>query len=276
MPYMVYEERYAVAPFLVWQKMRPEPSYNHALIREHFVGYATEEYQAQQTVGGFARETVKKLKRLARDYTWRFAFLLPLIALPWVWRRGGWNRFPILAVGLFGLAILQETWMWDRYAAPIGGLFFVAVLLGLRQLAAWHPQGRPYGRAVVVLILLACLAHTALWLKVRRWENTRKDWDWQRAQMIRDLKQQGGKHLVIVRYGPKQSVHDDWVHNDADLNGSPVLWARDMGAEKNRRLLEYFKGRKVWLLESELPVADVRDQMKEPPKHKLGKYPDGS
>jgi len=272
-PYMVYEERYAVAPFLVWMKPRPEPTYHHALIREHFVGYAREEYDAQQSLKGFARQSVVKIKRLARDYLGRFYILaIPLLALPWVWRRGGWARFAVGSVLGFGVLTLQETWMWDRYVAPIGGFLFVTILLGLRQFSVWRPGGRPWGRAMVVLVLLGFLGQTALWMKSRRWENHRQDWDYQRQQMIAQLTREGGQHLILVRYGPRQSVHDDWVHNGADIDGAPVVWARDMGAEKNRRLLEYFAGRKVWLLESELPVAQVRDQMKTPPRHELKPY----
>jgi hypothetical protein len=273
LPYMVYEERYAVAPFLVWMKPRPEPPYHHALIREHFVGYARQEYDAQQSLPGFVRQSFVKLKRLTRDYLGRFYVLaIPLLALPWVWRRGGWPRFAIGAVIVFGVLVMQETWMWDRYVAPMGGFFFVLVLLGLRQWAGWRPWGRPLGRAVVVLVLLGCLGQTALWMKSRRWENHRRDWDYQRQEMMARLTRQGGQHLIIVRYGPKQSVHDDWVHNGAEIDSAPVVWARDMGPEKNRRLVEYFAGRTVWLLESELPVAQVRDQMKTPPQHELRPY----
>jgi hypothetical protein len=272
LPYMVYEEQYAVAPFLVWQKPRPESKYHHPLIRNHFVDYALREYRAQQTLTGFAKESFNKVKRLARDYTLKYVLVIPLLALPWIWRQGGWNRFALVAFGLFGLVVIQETWMWDRYVAPIGGLFFVVVMLGLRQMSLWQCCQKPAGRVVLVLVLLACLGQSALWLKRRHWEHARHDWDWQRLQMIQDLKQRGRKHLIIVRYGPKQSVHDDWVHNDAAIDQSPVVWARDMGPEKNRELLDYFKGRQVWLLESELPPAEIRDQMKEPPKHKLIPY----
>jgi hypothetical protein len=76
----------------------------------------------------------------------------------------------------------------------------------------------------------------------------------------------------MVRYGPKQSVHDDWVHNGADLESAPVLWARDMGPQKNRKLFAHYPDRKIWLLESELPVAAVRDQMKTPPQHQIVPY----
>ncbi len=57
-----------------------------------------------------------------------------------------------------------------------------------------------------------------------------------------------GKHLIIVRYGPEHNVNFDWVYNDADIDGSKVVWARDMGAEQNAKLLAYYRDRQVWRL----------------------------
>jgi hypothetical protein len=57
-----------------------------------------------------------------------------------------------------------------------------------------------------------------------------------------------GKDLIIVSYSPQHNEHEEWVYNEADLNDAPIVWARDMGAEKNRRLLEYYAGRKIWRL----------------------------
>ncbi len=38
----------------------------------------------------------------------------------------------------------------------------------------------------------------------------------------------------------------DWVHNGADLAGSPVLWANALGPERDAPLLTAFPGRTVW------------------------------
>ena len=41
----------------------------------------------------------------------------------------------------------------------------------------------------------------------------------------------------------------DWVYNAADIDGSKVVWAREMDPENDRNLLAYYKDRKVWLVE---------------------------
>jgi hypothetical protein len=74
-------------------------------------------------------------------------------------------------------------------------------------------------------------------------------WYLQRARIIAELKQDGERHLVIVRYGPTHSVHSEWVYNEADIDSAPVVWAREMDTAQNRKLLDYFRDRHVWLLD---------------------------
>ena len=74
-------------------------------------------------------------------------------------------------------------------------------------------------------------------------------WYLQRARIVDELQRDGGRHLVIVRYGPKHSKQIEWVYNEADIEGANVVWAREMDAGQNRKLLEYFSARQAWLLE---------------------------
>ena len=69
-----------------------------------------------------------------------------------------------------------------------------------------------------------------------------------RAAITRDLVTSPGRDLVIVRYGPMHVPHHEWVYNDADIDASEIVWARDMGPERNRTLIEYFHDRSVWIL----------------------------
>jgi hypothetical protein len=41
-------------------------------------------------------------------------------------------------------------------------------------------------------------------------------------------------------------MHHEYVYNAADIDGSEIVWARDMGAEQNRALLAYFNERRIW------------------------------
>jgi hypothetical protein len=74
-------------------------------------------------------------------------------------------------------------------------------------------------------------------------------WQFERARILRELKADGARHLVIVRYGPQHQPNNEWVYNEADIDSSRVVWAREMDLPQTSRLLEYFKDRQVWLAE---------------------------
>jgi hypothetical protein len=44
------------------------------------------------------------------------------------------------------------------------------------------------------------------------------------------------------------------VYNRADIDGSKIVWARDMGPEKNQELVDYYRGRKFWMAEADRSV----------------------
>jgi hypothetical protein len=65
---------------------------------------------------------------------------------------------------------------------------------------------------------------------------------------LKKLQAEPGKHLVMVRYNEDDlSVHDEWVFNEADIDGSKIVWARELDKTQNQRLFDYFKDRKIWL-----------------------------
>jgi hypothetical protein len=69
-----------------------------------------------------------------------------------------------------------------------------------------------------------------------------------REQFLSQLTRLPNRHLVLVRYQPGHNALAEWVYNEADIDHSKVVWARDLGPEQNEELVRYFKNRKVWLL----------------------------
>jgi len=155
----------------------------------------------------------------------------------------------LLICGMFTAAVML-TWMLLYYTAPATGLFFMLALQSLRHLRLWRWRKSPIGRFVVWAILMLCVASFVFFcvnlprLGVDKWSR------FPRARILAHLQQDGGRHLVIVRYAPNKSLHDDWVYNEADIDSAKVVWAREMDSTQNRKLIEYFKDRQVWLLEA--------------------------
>jgi len=58
-----------------------------------------------------------------------------------------------------------------------------------------------------------------------------------------------GEHLVIVRYSKGHNPGEEYVYNDADIDHSKTVWAREIPGMDLEPLLTYFGNRDVWLYE---------------------------
>jgi hypothetical protein len=59
----------------------------------------------------------------------------------------------------------------------------------------------------------------------------------------------GGRHVVLVRYGPHHSFHDEWVYNGANIDSSPIVWCRWMGPSEDAEVFQYYKDRQFWTVD---------------------------
>jgi len=125
----------------------------------------------------------------------------------------------------------------------------------MRELAA-TPRGRWLVRSLATVavllfstVVLADVLHigpTPSWARI--WCTPQLQ-NLERARVSAELEKMPGQQLVIVHYQPNHDfAYDEWVFNGADINDSKVIWARDMG-EQNVELLNYFKTRKIWVVE---------------------------
>ena len=66
-----------------------------------------------------------------------------------------------------------------------------------------------------------------------------------------------GEHLVIVRYSPDHGFDPEFVFNRADIDHEKVIWAREIPGMDVKPLLDYFRGRHVWLLEPDVSLSQL-------------------
>jgi hypothetical protein len=259
MPYQVNRETYAMAPYFVWQNPRPEPVYHHAEMEDFYVRWELRDFQNGRTALGFGRRLRHKFRML-----WTFymgpVFTLPFLVFPLLFRDRK-MRFPLLLAAAVAVGVLIETWTLDHYVAPALGLFYLILVQCIRHLRLYRWRERPVGYGLARAIPLVCVAMVVLRLTAVA-TGTQIEPLWQRGNLqrnaiVRELQDMPGKHLVIVHYRAGHSSHIDWIFNRADIDGSRVVWARDMGDSRNRELLLYFKDRRTWRIEADDPAPKL-------------------
>jgi hypothetical protein len=247
--YQINMERYGMAVF-PWQSSVPQAQPAAAHVRKF--------YDSQRDIhtGAFSTATgVIASKIIAFGRFWAF-FLGPLLTLPfivgllevrWPWR---------IAFLLFIAGLGLNGWFFPHYFAPALGILLVLLLDGLRRIASGTAWSRRFAWAIpssLCLVAVFRLAAGPLHAPPLR-EAFELGWYvpppsiWDRAGVQRALEQHPGKHLVLVRYDEDVSIHTEWVYNRASIDAARVVWAHDLDAESNRRLLSYYPDRVVWRL----------------------------
>jgi hypothetical protein len=256
LPYQVYQATYQTLPTFPWQSAPAlDHSYHHKVIAKYWNGYALRQYTKQRTLAGYASGLAGRFWKHTRSSLRLWFFVVPLVALPWAVKRDKWMQLALLIGILFLIALLQVYWTNFHYAAPAFGLFFAFVVQSMRSLSLWRPRDKPVGLFLARGTLILCavsVVHTFAVLS----RHSPDAWNAQRAQLLARLQHDGGKHLIIVRYAPQHSPHDEWVYNEADIDAARVVWAREMDDAHNHQLLDYFNDRHIWLLEPD--VSPVR------------------
>jgi hypothetical protein len=266
-PYQVNIRTYGLVYF-PWEKIKPVPQFHHAAMQMFYRGHSV------LGLFSFARQHNILLQLLKAVVIWLFYFG-PLLSMPWIlWLmtrpRGKFcksvgTELPVLLLLCLATYISIALTIYvgqPHYAGPMTAALYVATLLIMRDLYL-TPAGRPLTRSVPLIALVLffsraaspAVRHDSSWVRI--WCTA----DWQnleRSRVLRQLEHTPGEHLVIVRYRTDHDfVLDEWVFNDADIDNSKVVWARDMGRQ-NTELLQYFRHRKVWLAEPDQHPVELK------------------
>ena len=222
-----------------------------------------------------ARHHPLQLQFLKALVVWMFFFgpLFTLLAVAWLVSRprgGFWKSFSpelrfmlVLCAVTYSSCTLTIYIGQPHYVAHLAPVFYIILTLMLMQLYdSGNPSLRFLARAVpavcVLLFAIRVAAPLARFEPGPSWSRTwcsQDEQNLQRARILDELQQKSGKQLVIVHYKRGHNfVMDEWVYNNADIDGSKVIWARDMGP-RNAELLQYFNNRQVWLAEPDYNPA---------------------
>jgi hypothetical protein len=157
-------------------------------------------------------------------------------------------RIALGIAGALALALFLVSWLSPHYYSPVMGLILLLGCDGIRSLLHRLPKRTTVRRFTAAAFAGAFSFAFALqiYISVQNSSELKND---QRRLVTQSLIRDGSRQVVIVRYSPEHDVHAEWVYNSADIDHSPIVWARDMGEARNEGLIHYYSDRKIWLLE---------------------------
>jgi len=144
MPQQVYVATYNAAPVFLWQKRPLPPVYRNKQMQDFHMGWELRHYLNQQTFTGLLSGVLERFLKLLRGDLRLWPLALAFLAVPWTLENQR-MRLALLIWVLFTVALLQVTWTFFHYAAPVFGLFFLIAVQSLRQLRLWQWHGKPLG-----------------------------------------------------------------------------------------------------------------------------------
>ena len=263
LPYTVNRATYAMAPYFEWQNPRPEPAYHHEEMRRFYHEDELVDFERGHSPGGYVKMTL--IKAVIGTLFFTGLALLPLFSMAkrvfFLDRR---IRFLAICVGVLTAGMLVEIFLIPHYMAPFTAAIYALGLQAMRHMRVFRPGDQPVGKAFLrftaVALFVMCglrLYAQPLHLSFPEWPSSTWNFSWygpdvfgkDRVDAARQLDGLPGRQIVIVRYSTDHNPQDEWVYNAANLDQSKVIWAREMSPANNRELFQYYKDRKVWLVQ---------------------------
>ena len=245
MPYAAYAKARDPVPVFLWQKAPRFTPPTDTVLRRFL-----EESLVQYTKARTPRGRAKFLYEASGFVPFLFPALVlfPFLLLPLLVRhRPTQLALAATASTLFGMSL--TTYYFHHYgAAATAALLAVygACLRLLGRLRVGHRHiGGPLTTAVLALWVCVTLADTASRVGTRK---AKLGWADHRRVIADSLARGPSRNVVFVRYIQPHPSESEWVFNSADIDASPVVWARDMGAQ-NEELLRYYSDRNAWIVD---------------------------
>jgi hypothetical protein len=166
-------------------------------------------------------------------------------------------------IALFALGTNIYPYYYPQYIAAVTCLLVLMGVMGLRRLSRLRIRGFDVGSDAARILMLLCVIQFVFWYGFHLFGNdvlfgaleSYESWDFvnfgdieSRRAFDHRLAQAPGQQLVFVRLGPRHLLRE-WIHNEADIDNSRVVWALDLGPEEDAKLTAYYPQRHAWVVE---------------------------
>ncbi|MBV6433502.1 MAG: hypothetical protein IANPNBLG_03680 [Bryobacteraceae bacterium] len=247
LPYQHNRKLYGTPQTFYWQPPVPPVPFRHHEIAQNY------RWQLSMRLQGDSLRTLWDATRLKLREFWLFFFgpvwSVPLLMLPFVARKRAY-RIPLLAVLFVLIAVGCYSFFYPHYLGPIAGAILLVLLACLAELRKLRLRGRPVGLALSRFLVTLSILSFSWQIGVDAYHfDSERQVKTPRTQVLDVLEKMGGSHVVFVRYTYNHDFHHEIVYNGADIDASPIIWARDMGPFANQEVVKYYHGRKFWIFE---------------------------
>jgi hypothetical protein len=173
-----------------------------------------------------------------------------------------WRRRRMLVIGACGglFAVLIEGGASPHYLAPAAAVLVAIVVECCRHLRASRVYVVKFLPVAMALVLTLRVGAQSVGLPYTQKVNfqswcCRVEGNHNKARIAAELKAMPGDHLVFVRTKTDELNLLQWIYNDADIDASRIVWARDLGVDRNAELVRYYPGRQVWMVDPNVEPA---------------------
>jgi hypothetical protein len=239
MPYTEYERQYAAHRLFVFGQPRPQPEIANAEMTQVYRVYNN---YVQRTREHPLRALVDKTASIVRfwvsDAPGWITRVWPILLLS----LAGLPRAPrpllLIALAFFGAVLLTTGWFMPHYVAPVAAAAWPVFVASVLALPAIFGPRRGAALALLIAMVYAGNACVAWWSALRR-----PYLEHERRAIEQSLRADGKRDLILV-----PPAFFDVVYNHANIDAQHTVWARDLGTQANRSLLDFYRDRNVWTL----------------------------
>jgi len=260
LPYTLHHQQYDYAP-LFWFQRPPAPAlYTNPVVRESHQ-WEFQRYEERRNlftrkgvwITDLERVLVPPASKERLKVLESVAILVPILVLSFRFRSDTALREIWFLLLLSMVPLLLESFTAPHYMVAVT-VILIALSFRLIWLCLAHQWRKPSTGTYLAGLLTAMLFCGAAGNNIFRvWHELRHPFPFrrERAHVVKELTAHDGMQVVLVHYSPLHDPNIEWVYNGADIDASRVVWARDLGPEQDKQLIDYFRGRNFWLLDGD-------------------------